>query len=193
MGGGVQVFADFDEIILGVDVPMAITRRAIVASDAITRLALVLYTGAASIPGMFANDDLAKRPSLTGPFVMTGMSNIGYTGEPGEVDPITELGPGPFMASAWYRFTATTTANHDILTSYPATDFDTTLGIYADPSGNGTMATIMAALIDSDDDSGSGATSYIANVPLTAGAIYAIRVDGFTGVQGNYDLGVQLS
>ena len=190
MGGGpVQVFADFDEMAWSHNVMMTRTAMSIVGREQFIRMALVIRDGTPSIPGSFANDDFANRRAFVGPFSVTDQTNIGYSGEVGEVDCVTESGPGPDMASAWFLFTPTTTANHDITTA--GSDFDTTLAIYLDAP---TLAEVMAAgVIDCNDDGGPGATSLMANVPLVAGVPYAIRVDGFLGDQGTYDLDVQLS
>ena len=193
-GNAVQVFADFDDMAWNFSVPSTITQVALVGRDMTIRKALVQPDGALSVPGAFANDDFAIRlqNAFVGPFTVENRTNIGYSGEPGEVDCVYGEVP-PFMASAWYLFTPTTTANHDLTTNTTLgeTDFDTTLAIYLDAP---TLGAVMAAgSLACDDDGGLGATSFISNVPLTAGVPYAVRVDGYGGDQGIYGLEVYLS
>lgn len=123
------------------------------------------------------NDDLADRIVLQ-PGTVFG-SNANATLEPGE--------PFHFFVtggkSVWWSFTPNIT--DDLTLSTSGSTFDTILAVY---TGN-SIETL--ALVDNDDDSGSGLTSRL-TFSATSATEYLIAVDGFGGDSGTISLSLSL-
>jgi hypothetical protein len=92
----------------------------------------------------------------------------------------TGLSSGCSLADAydvWYEYTPAVDTTVDIVTC--GSDFDTTLALY-DACGGTELAC--------SDDSACGRQSRIEDITLTGGVAYKIRVAGYAGDRGNYQL-----
>ncbi|MBK8096109.1 MAG: hypothetical protein IPK26_03330 [Planctomycetes bacterium] len=81
----------------------------------------------------------------------------------------------------WYSFTATCTGPHTFETCSPNTTYDTTLEVFSGPCG------CPVSLGCNDDFCGLQSTL---QVSLTAGQTYFVRVGGFGGQTGSFDLNI---
>ena len=93
------------------------------------------------------------------------------------------------QASVWYSLDAPGTGTIDFTTCSAGTDYDTELGVY---DASGTCGGL-ACIAGNDDDAGcafSTLQSLVAGVVVNQGDPLAVMVDGFAGLQGNFDLTV---
>jgi hypothetical protein len=107
-----------------------------------------------------------------GPF-----TNVGYTTSA----PAWPCGSGGI--DRWFAFTATFTGQHTFQTCSPTLTYDSTIQVFS-----GTCAALQS-LNCNDDSCGLGSAL---QVNLTAGSTYLVRVGGFGGDVGNFDLVVTL-
>jgi len=117
------------------------------------------------------NDLFADAQEITGASGSVTGSTVGAKREAGEPDHGATSG----RASAWYRWTATSTGTLRLSTQGSA--FDTLLGAYT-----GTSVTALTQL-GANDDAPGGLWSELA-IPVTQGTTYRIAVDGWGGNSG---------
>jgi hypothetical protein len=120
-----------------------------------------------------SNDNFAHRFVLAGQHTATTGSNIGFTGETGELDQSGTL------HSAWWSWTASSTGQVTIDTY--GSNFDTFLSIFTGNAVN-TLTTI-----GQNNNGGTGNRSQI-SFTTVAGTTYQIAVDGVSSYQGNIKL-----
>jgi hypothetical protein len=150
------------------------------------RVAAVNYAGDTDpTPAMWswsivpANDNFADAFAITTASGTSRYANFLATKETGEPSQ-TPDNSDPGGASIWYAWTAPTTGMGVVDTF--GSDFDTTLAVFT-----GSSVGSLTRLARSDDFPSSDpnpATSEVA-FPMTAGTTYRIKVDGFSGAQGN--------
>ena len=118
-----------------------------------------------------ANDQFAQRLLLVGTNLTTNANSTYATREPGE--------PAPYVGngnhSVWWSWVAP--ANGSLTVNTIGSDFDTVLFVFQ----GGSLASL--ARIAGDDDSGGNHTS-LASLPVLAGHIYQITVDGYYSDSG---------
>ena len=137
---------------------------------------MVTFTPATT-PAPPANDAFASAQALFGSGGSVTGTNVGATKESGE--PGHAAGQG--TASAWYRWTASTTGTLTVDTF--GSGFDTALAAYT-----GTSVSGLTAVASNNDAAGHGTQSRIA-FRVTAGTTYRIAVDGWAaGVSGAVNL-----
>lgn len=130
--------------------------------------------GAASLtyaPSGPPNDMIAGATVVTGtPGALTG-SNVNASVEPGETLAIASI-----QATAWWRFTATSTKIIDVSTAGSA--FDTTLSVFGYNSAKGGLG-----LLAFNDDDGAVLTSRV-RFSAVSGRSYYIQVGGYGAARG---------
>jgi hypothetical protein len=119
-----------------------------------------------------SNDAFVDRHVLSGTVFATSGVNSTFTKEAGEPSHAGNAGG----KSAWWRWTAPATGTYTITTD--GSSFDTLLAVYT-----GTSVSSLT-WVAGDDDSGPGLTSQV-TFTATAGTIYQIAVDGYTGGSGS--------
>lgn len=124
------------------------------------------------VVGGFNNDHFANAQTLSGSVAFATGNNTTATKESGEPNHAGNAGG----KSLWYHWTAP--ANGTWTVDLSGSDFDTTLGIY---TGNSVNA---LSFVIGDDDAGEGAASAVV-FTATAGVVYRIAVDGYSGASGN--------
>lgn len=113
--------------------------------------------------------------------VNAGLTNIGYTTS----SPGWPCGAGG--NDVWFSFRAACTAPHTFYTCGLGTNFDTTLQVFSGLCGcSGAGLTDLGC----NDDSCGLQSSVTAS--LTLGTVYLVRVGGFAGRTGNFDLTVDV-
>jgi hypothetical protein len=121
-----------------------------------------------------ANDDFADRFVLASGTTRSSGTNRFASSEPAEPrNPIVAGGK-----SVWWEWSSYSSENVTISTSGSA--YDTTLAIYVGSSLES------LSLVGANDDS-AGTTSAVTFI-ASAGAIYQIQVDGYSGAQGDIEL-----
>lgn len=140
-------------------------------------LALLVPVAAYAAP---ANDSFANAATLTliSDSASTNGTNVGATKETGEPSHAGIAGG----ASVWWKVTAP--ANGALSVSTSSSSFDTVLGIYTG-AGVSTLTTI-----GSNDDVAPGLTTSMVAVPVTAGQVCYVAVDGKGGAAGSISLSV---
>lgn len=121
------------------------------------------------------NDFFANGSTIIGTNVSVTGSSIAATKEAGEPN----HGGNTGGKSVWWRWTAPQSGS--LIVDTIGSNFDTLLGIYT-----GSAVSSLTTLV-SDDDGGGNLWSRAA-VPVTAGVVYHIAVDGFGGVGGSIKL-----
>jgi hypothetical protein len=124
---------------------------------------------------MSGNDNFANRVFFTGLPLFTNGSNIGNTQEVGEP------AQSGVTNSAWWSWRAPSTGTVTFDTQ--GSNFDTYLSLF---TGNNLPN---LSLVAADDDSGEGLTSLLTR-NVTAGEIYQIAVDGWSGNTGQIALNI---
>ena len=125
-----------------------------------------------------ANDNFANAQIISGSAITVSGSNVGATAEPNEPEHDFETP----RASVWYRWTPSQSGYATVTTA--GSDFDTIVAIYRGSS----LLTLTS--VASNDDEG-GMTSKVSFV-VTAGVIYYIAIDGYSGDSGTIQLDVSL-
>lgn len=122
-----------------------------------------------------ANDDFADRTTLSGSGCATSGGNVGATAEAGEPDHNFM----PATRSVWWTWTAPAAGMVTITTA--GSSFDTILAVYR---GN-----TLGGLVDvvANDDAASDLTSQV-RFFATAGSVFQIAVDGYSGAVGRIEL-----
>ncbi len=124
------------------------------------------------------NDMFANRVALVGQTVSATGSNVTATKEKGEPN-VAGVSGGK---SVWWTWTAPVSGTVVINTT--GSSFDTTLGVY-----RGTAVGSLTRVAANDDDSTiSGALTSRVSFTATAGTVYQIVVDGYSGESGNIKL-----
>ncbi len=128
-----------------------------------------------------SNDMFANRFSLSGVSASTTGSNRTATREQGEPN-VLGLSGGK---SVWWTWTAPVTGQVVIHTT--GSNFDTTLGVY-----RGTTVNALSQVAANDDDptSRTALTSRVV-FQATAGQVFQIVVDGYSGANGSIRLALQ--
>jgi hypothetical protein len=122
-----------------------------------------------------ANDNFADAEVVSGTSASTTGSNFDATVEMGEPTTNSDIG-----RSVWYQWTAPTDGQFQINTLL--SDFDTVLAVYT----GSTLATLKQIAFNDDDTTGPGArVTSLVEIIATAGTLYHIQVDGFSGATGN--------
>lgn len=126
-----------------------------------------------------ANDDFAASLVITGRSGSITGHTVGASKENSEPAHAADVGG----QSVWYRWIAPTDGLVDFNTA--GSGFDTTLAVYT----NATLLSGIRALAANDDDPGGGGlqTSRVW-FPASAGSVYRIAVDGFSGDFGELRL-----
>lgn len=119
-----------------------------------------------------SNDNFANREILTGTSGATTGSTVGASKESGEPNHAGNVGG----ASVWYSWTAPTTGLVTIDTY--TSGFDTLLAVY---TGTAVGSLVPVA---SDDDAPNGARQSVVSFNATAGTVYQIAIDGYSGQTG---------
>lgn len=128
-----------------------------------------------------SNDDFACASTLAGPPGTATGSNVGFTTETGEPDPSCGDSLPGSSNTAWWDWTAPSSA--PVVFDTAGSNFDTVLTVYTGPSV-GSLSEEQC-----DDDDGPGLTSSLVLNPV-AGGTYRVQVDGFGGATGNITLNV---
>ncbi len=122
------------------------------------------------------NDACASAPAIS-PGTVSG-TTLGSTN-----DGSSSCGASSGSPDVWYRFTAAATGTATVSTCSAATGFDTVLSVHTDCPGTD------ANQIACNDDSCAIATIPSSlSFPATSGASYLIRVAGFEGATGDFEL-----
>jgi hypothetical protein len=128
-----------------------------------------------SCPEPTSNDALASATVLTGTSLTTQGDNFCATKEPGEPNHAGDAGGH----SVWWTWTAP--ASGIVTVSTAGSDFDTLLAVY-------TGSTVDAlSLLAGDHQSGGPGNSRV-SVPVSAGTVCRVAVDGHLGSMGNIGL-----
>ena len=110
------------------------------------------------------NDDIADATPITMPGIYTG-TNVFATLEAGEPVPSCQSSQG---SSVYWAFTPS--SDGEVVIDLSASDFDTVLSFH---QADGTE-------IACDDDGGTDTTSRLANLSVSAGTTYLIRIAGYS-------------
>jgi C1A family cysteine protease len=121
------------------------------------------------------NDAFANRLALVGSGVSTTGGNVGASAEVGEP---SHHGYAA-RRSVWWTWTAP--AAGMVVVTTAGSSFDTVLAVYR----GSTLSSLVA--VASDDDAAGGLTSQ-ATFYATAGTVFQIAVDGFSGSEGRIEL-----
>jgi len=113
--------------------------------------------------------------------VQTGVPEVGKTVNATGGD-ISSCGGGD-SKDVWLKWVSTCEGLATFTTCGPATDFDTTLAVYADCGGAGSELDCN----DDDADCGFGADPSTITLPVKLGTSYYIRIAGTGGATGTYD------
>lgn len=124
------------------------------------------------------NDDFADRFALIGTSVMTNLSNVAASREPGE--PLHALRPGSH--SIWFSWTPTSASNY--IFSTEGSTFETLLAIY-----EGTSLSDLIP-VASNVHNGTNNTSRL-RLDVAAGHTYQVAVDGMFDQKGRVILAIQ--
>jgi hypothetical protein len=126
-----------------------------------------------------ANDNFANATPLPGPLPQQiAGTNVEATKEIGEPNPAGV----PGGASVWYRWTAP--ANELVtLDTCTETTFDTVLAVYT-----GAAVNALTEASGNDDACGTSGLQSKTSFSATAGTVYSIAVDGFSGATGTFKL-----
>lgn len=124
---------------------------------------------AAQIPNDFCSNALPIVDGANGPY-----SNVGAS-----LEILWPCASGD--ADLWFRYTATCTGAISFSTCDPQTNFDTALEILSDDCNN------PISLACNDDSCGQQSTAII---PAVQGTSYLVRVGGYAGRQGSFQLNV---
>jgi hypothetical protein len=122
-----------------------------------------------------SNDNFANSIALSGTDISTTGTNVGFTGESGELN---HAGVSDTLNSAWWNWTAPSSGTVTLNTF--GSDYDTTLGVYTGSALNSLSE------VASNDDFGSLQSQVVFDA--IAGTTYQIAVDGFFSSTGNIDL-----
>ena len=170
--GGLSVVAQNDDT-----TPLSSSVRFTLTQGQTYQIAVDGYAGASGSialnlrPAPPLNDNFSARFTLNGAAVTTTGQNIGASKETLEPNHAGNSGG----KSVWWRWTAPATGPVTIHTI--GSTFDTTLGVY-------TGASVGAlSLVAQDDDNGGNLTSSV-SFTATAGVIYQLAVDGYSGSSG---------
>ena len=144
--------------------------------SASSRAATVTVERVRAEPG---NDNFNAATEISGSGRVTGANRL-TSAEPGEPNHAGVSNP---LASVWYRYTAPSAGTLAVNTA--GSNFDTVLAAY---TGDAVAQLIQVA---ANDDSNGGRQSGIA-LPVTAGGIYYLVVDGYNAAEGDITLGLQL-
>lgn len=128
------------------------------------------------------NNMFANRIKLTGQTVATTGSNVGATRETGEPS-IAGISGGK---SVWWTWTAPVTGSVVVHTG--GSSFDTTLGVF-----RGTTVSALTRVAVNDDDPTANVVTSRLTFNATAGTVYQILVDGYSGATGAIKLQIQAS
>ena len=126
------------------------------------------------------NDDFANALALNQPSQTAAFNSVGATKETGEPNHTSSGG-----SSLWWLWTAPASGQVRIQTQ--SADFDTMLAVYT-----GNAVNSLSSVASNDDISFPSNTQSRVEFAATAGTIYAIAVDGFSGASGNAELSVAL-
>ena len=144
----------------------------------------LLRLGAGGPVTVSGNDDFANAHQITSlPFSVV-QSTTGFTiedGEPLNPDDCITVTPFEKGATAWYRFTAPQGGRMNLDTV--GSTFDTVLAVYGGTSLN------TLTPVDCNDD-GTGLSSEISGMDVTAGTTYYIQAGGFHADVGTLHLAV---
>ena len=143
----------------------------------------LLLAGALALLGMASgalaaapvNDNFANARGIAGQSGTDAGTNVEGTKEVGEPNNSVNAGG----KSVWYLWTAPSTGAYFFDTI--GSDFDTILAVYT----GGALAGLVE--VAADDDSGGASTSKV-SFTATAGVVYRVSVDGFSGVSGSIKL-----
>jgi hypothetical protein len=163
----------------------SMTFRNSVAAACVTAAAWLLLVSpalAVTLAAAPGNDNFDNATPLTGlPVEVTG-TNVDATKQASEPDIAANSGG----ASVWYSWTAPSSGR--VALDLCGSDIDTLLGVYT-----GSQVDNLSEIATNDDDTG---TCRVQNnqsrviFPATAGTVYRIAVDGYSGAQGNIDLNI---
>lgn len=117
-----------------------------------------------------ANDLLSSAVTLSSATASSRVDSAGSTIEPGEPGHANSFTPA--RATLWWRWTAPVSGLCYLNTH--GSEFDTILSVFP-----GTVPSVATRLAENDNASGlPGATESAITLPVTAGSIYTIRIDG---------------
>ncbi len=119
-----------------------------------------------------ANDNFAARTVLTGSQVSVAATTAGATKETGEPNHAGSAGG----SSVWWSWTAP--GDGTLTLSTEGSSFDTVLAVYTGTAFNA------LSLVGADDDGGDAGSSRLA-LPVRAGTVYQIAVDGYNRAAGS--------
>ncbi len=155
----------------------------------------LLARGPSTIPIAVSGNDNFSNVWQVGSLPFNGSQNTtGFTTEFGE--PLTvapspvpsgyciQTPPNVMVATAWYRFTPTSSGTVDI--SLINSNYDTVLAVY---TGSALNALTMVAC---DDDTATSFTSFV-SFPVTSGITYYVQSGGFPGGSQSGHLGISIS
>ncbi len=126
------------------------------------------------------NNNFADRIILTGNTISTTGSNVGATGEIGEIN---HAGLSGTLNSVWWSWSAT--ANGTVTINTAGSTFDTTLGVY---TGN-SVSTLTEVASNDDYLNLQSAVTFQA----ISGTTYQIAVDGYNSLTGSINLGLNFT
>jgi hypothetical protein len=151
----------------------------------------LLARGPSTVPIAVSGNDNFSNVWQVGNLPFNGrQSTTGFTtelGEPLTVAPAPNCIPTPpnvIAATAWYRFTPTSSGTVNISTS--ASDYDTVLAVY---TGSALNALTMVAC---DDDTANSFTSLV-SFPVASGVTYYVQSGGFPGGSQSGQLRISIS
>ena len=131
-----------------------------------------MTTATVAVPVRAGNDDFAQRATIGGVSGTVSGDNTESSAEPWEPTP-TAKRAGAGKASVWYSWTAPASGPVVMRTTSSSTDRDTTLDVFTGTSV-GTLSRVAG-----NDDPSADARLAVVTFDATAGATYAIAVNGY--------------
>jgi hypothetical protein len=147
-----------------------------VGCDSSLTYAPPVWSFSVNSPQTPANDNFANSQFISGNSGSISGTNAGATKEAGEPNHANNSGG----ASIWYFWSAPADGYVTITTA--GSNFDTLLGVYTNSSVSNLTP------IASNDDINSGNLTSTVTFNTTAGIVYRIAVDGYSGAMGNTTL-----
>ncbi len=117
----------------------------------------------------------------------------GSTSDNGGAGDDTSCGGTDDLIDEWYCYTATCTGTATASTCNPGTNFDTTLAVYSSCGGTELACNDDAVGSPVACDLGGDNRKSIVTWPATSGTIYYVRVSGWGGNTGDFDLTLSCS
>lgn len=150
--------------------------QVVVSNDFGSSVAFTVQAAAIIRP---VNDAFANRSSISAPNLTVAGTNTTATKESGEPNHAGNSGG----KSVWWTWTPTTSGTATVSTA--GSSFDTVLGVYTGNSVGG-----LSGIASNDDDAAHGLTTSLVTFNTTAGTVYQIAVDGYSGDSGSVQLAI---